>query len=115
MLRINYTKPEDLISEFLKLSPNMHVEKNHWHLLRYGKNPSIALYLPRFLRVPVLTCYDYEYVNRSLAVLKALRDLRGRGVDVYISTSNTELPEDFYSNLPSLVIEPTDMNFSVVQ
>jgi len=113
VLKINYTKPEDLITEFLKLNPITHVERNHWHLLKYGKTPSIALYLPRFLRVPVLTCYDYEYVNRSLAVLKALKDLKG-GVDVYISTRNAELPEDFYSSLPSLVIEPTDMNFSVV-
>lgn len=109
----NYIKPEDLILEFLKLNPNVHVEKNYWHLIRYGETPSIALYLPRFLQAPVLTCYDYEYVNRVLAVLKALKNLRD-GVDIYISTRNTELPEAFHSNLPSLIVEPTDMNFSVV-
>jgi len=118
MLEINsYKKPEDVLNSYLKLDPIKYITKDHWHMLRYGRSPLVAIYIPRFHLTSELTCFDYEYIYRNLAVIKTIENLKALKdpeVDIYISTEKSDLPEDFYADFPSIIIEPTDLNFSVV-
>ncbi len=109
----------DILKEFNKLNPKLYEARDHWHYFRYGDGkPVISLYVPRFTSLEELTKHDYEYLIRTLSVLRTIevinRELKTQSVDIYVSTKASDLPKDFYSYLPSLIIEPTNLNLSVV-
>lgn len=109
---------ENIVESFKKLNPLEHKVSDYWHYFRLHNNPVIALYIPRFQTSDELMPFDYEYLSRIIAVLRLVNLLRsGTGeprVDIYLSTRSATLPNEFHSSLASLVLEPTNHNFSVV-
>lgn len=112
------TSVKDILEEFKKLEPLTHKSSNYWHHFRFGEDPAIALYVPRFQVFGELTPFDYEYLSRIISVLKTLQALKLEtkkpNIDIFLSTRSSPLPEEFRSNLGCLVLEPTNHNFSVV-
>ncbi|RLF81739.1 hypothetical protein DRN38_01845 [Thermococci archaeon] len=111
---------ESLLQYFNRPSLTMHREKNGWHNFRYGEQTKVAIYVERFVSTPTITNFDIEYLQRLFSVIYLVETLEStsdstlRGIDIYVSTTPSELPREFYSKVPTLVLEPTELYFSTV-
>jgi len=111
---------ESLLQYFNRPSLTIHREKNGWHNFRYGEQIKVAIYIERFVSTPNITNFDIEYLQRLFSVMYLVETLEKtsestlKGIDIYLSTTPSELPREFYSKVPTLVLEPTELYFSTV-